>query len=151
MTATDPTEALWFAQRLLIGRDPDARPWAIDEAERLLRNLPPCGSRDDGLAVIAPARAGDASACQQLADSLFQVRLPLERARDAAQAAEPGAKQKRRPSIKRMIAAAERDGRKVTSITTPDGVTLNFDKTNKTEDTEASNPWLADLEKVTKQ
>jgi hypothetical protein len=54
----------------------------------------------------------------------------------------------RKPSIGKRIAAAERSGKRVTSITTPDGITLHFDKT---EDTEASNPWLADLDKVTKQ
>ena len=53
----------------------------------------------------------------------------------------------RKPRIDRMIAAAERSGKNVTSITTPDGVTLHF---GKAEPTEASNPWLADL-KVTKQ
>jgi hypothetical protein len=56
-------------------------------------------------------------------------------------------RRQRKPSLRKMIAAAERDGRKVTSITTPDGVTLHF---GKVEDTEASNPWLDDL-KVTKQ
>ena len=75
----------WFARLLLIGKNPDERTWAIDEAERLLRALPPSFSRDDGLAVINAARAGDADACQQLADSLFQVRLRLERARARGQ------------------------------------------------------------------
>jgi hypothetical protein len=55
----------------------------------------------------------------------------------------------RKPSIKKMIAAAERAGKSVTSITTPDGVTLHF---GKVEDTEASNPWLVGIDdKVTKQ
>ena len=57
------------------------------------------------------------------------------------------AKPRRKPSIGKQIAAAERGGKRVTSITTPDGLTLHFDKT---ESTEASNPWLDDL-KVTKQ
>jgi hypothetical protein len=56
-------------------------------------------------------------------------------------------RRQRRPSIGRMI-AAERGGKNVTSITTPDGVTLHF---GKGESTEASNPWLDDLNKVTKQ
>jgi hypothetical protein len=56
-------------------------------------------------------------------------------------------KRRRKPNIGRMIAAAERGGKNVTSIITPDGVTLHF---GKVEDTEASNPWLDDL-KVTKQ
>jgi hypothetical protein len=61
----------------------------------------------------------------------------------------PQPKRQRKPSIKRMIAAAERAGKKVTSITTPDGVTLRFDES---EPTKASNPWLAGIDdKVTKQ
>jgi hypothetical protein len=48
-----------------------------------------------------------------------------------------------------MIAAAERGGKTVTSVTTPDGVTLHFGKGEAA--TEANNPWLADIEKATKQ
>jgi hypothetical protein len=60
-------------------------------------------------------------------------------------------RRQRKPSIKRKIAAAERSGKSVTSVTTPDGVTLHFDKAKDTE-AKASNPWLADLDnKVTKQ
>jgi hypothetical protein len=59
----------------------------------------------------------------------------------------PKPRRQRKASLRKMIAEAERDGRKVTSITTPDGVTLHF---GEPEPTEASNPWLADL-KVTKQ
>jgi hypothetical protein len=54
----------------------------------------------------------------------------------------------RKPSIPKMIAAAERGGKKVTSVTTPEGVTLRFGESEPP--TEASNPWLDDL-KVTKQ
>ena len=53
----------------------------------------------------------------------------------------------RKPSIRRMVAAAEKAGKTVTSVTTPEGITLRFDQP---EPTEARNPWLADL-KVTKQ
>src|SRR5262245_2645993 len=52
-------------------------------------------------------------------------------------------RRRRRPSIGRMIAAAERSGKKVTSITMPDGVTLRF---GESESTEASNPWLAGID-----
>ena len=62
---------------------------------------------------------------------------------DHPQAAPP-----RKPSIRRQIAAAERSGKTVTSITTPDGTTLHF---GKGEPTEASNPWPLDDFKVTKQ
>ena len=48
-----------------------------------------------------------------------------------------------------MIAAAERAGKNVTSVTTPDGVTLRF---GESEPTEVNNPWLAGIDdKVTKQ
>ena len=57
-------------------------------------------------------------------------------------------RRQRKPNIRRMIAAAERGGKNVTSITTPDGVTLHF---GKGEPTEASNPWPLDDFKVTKR
>jgi len=50
----------------------------------------------------------------------------------------------RKPSIRRMIAAAEKAGKTVTSMTMPDGTVLHFGEAP----TEASNPWLADLTKV---
>jgi hypothetical protein len=65
----------------------------------------------------------------------------------AAPTPQPKSRRQRKLSIGRMIAAAERGGKNVTSITTPDGVTLRF---GESEPTEASNPWLDDL-KVTKQ
>jgi hypothetical protein len=45
---TDAVERLWFAHLLLSGANtnPDERARAIDEAERLLRDLPPSDSRD---------------------------------------------------------------------------------------------------------
>lgn len=60
----------------------------------------------------------------------------------------------RKPRLDKAIAAAERAGKVVTSITTPDGTTLRFDEPAPTE---AANPWLADIgteshiEKATKQ
>ena len=62
-------------------------------------------------------------------------------------AAAPKLPRQRKPNIGRMIAAAERGGKNVTGITTPDGVKLHF---GKGESTETSNPWLDDL-KATKQ
>ena len=145
---TDAIERLWFAHLLLTGANisPDERARAIDDAERLLRDLPPSGSRDDGLDVIEAARGGDVEARRHLANSLNHVRWPLERARDTPMSA-PKPRRQRKPSIGRQIAAAQRGGKNVTSITTPDGVTLHF---GKSESIEASNPWLDDL-KVTKQ
>jgi hypothetical protein len=49
-----------------------------------------------------------------------------------------------------MVAAAERGGKKVTSVTTPEGVTLRFGESEPSEPTETSNPWRDDL-KATKQ
>jgi hypothetical protein len=62
---------------------------------------------------------------------------------------QPKPSRQRKPSIKKMIAAAERAGKNVTSITTPDGTTLHF---GEVEDTETSNPWLVGIDnKVIKQ
>ena len=54
-------------------------------------------------------------------------------------------RRKRKPSIRRMVAAAEKTGKSVTSVTMPDGTVLHF---GELAPTEASNPWLADLTKV---
>ena len=54
----------------------------------------------------------------------------------------------RKPSLRTLIVQAEKAGKNVASITTPDGVTLRF---GESEPTEPSNPWLADLKKETKQ
>ena len=53
----------------------------------------------------------------------------------------------RRASIRRMVAAAEKAGKTVTSVTMPDGTVLHF---GELAPTEASNAWLDDL-KVRKQ
>jgi hypothetical protein len=54
----------------------------------------------------------------------------------------------RKPSIATLVKRAEKAGKPVTSITTPDGTTIHF---GETKPTDASNPWLADIEKATKQ
>ena len=54
----------------------------------------------------------------------------------------------RKPGLRTLIEQAEKAGKKVASITMPDGVTLRF---GESEPTEPSNPWLADLKKETKQ
>jgi hypothetical protein len=51
----------------------------------------------------------------------------------------------RRPSISKMIAQAEKAGKPVTSITTPDGMTLRF---GEPEPGALENPWFADLDKA---
>ena len=54
----------------------------------------------------------------------------------------------RRPSISKMIAQAEKAGKPVTSITTPDGMTLRF---GEHEPGALENPWFADLDKAKQQ
>jgi hypothetical protein len=54
----------------------------------------------------------------------------------------------RKPSIATLIKRAEKAGKTVTSITTPDGVTVTF---GEIKPAEASNPWLAELDKVRKK
>jgi hypothetical protein len=54
----------------------------------------------------------------------------------------------RKPTLRALIMQAEKAGKNVASITMPDGVTLRF---GESQATEASNPWLADLKKGTKQ
>jgi hypothetical protein len=61
--------------------------------------------------------------------------------------ARPRTRRKRKPSIATLVKRAEKTGKTVNSITTPDGTTINF---GAPESSEANNPWLADL-KVTKQ
>ena len=48
----------------------------------------------------------------------------------------------RKPSLRALIMQAEKAGKNVASITTPDGVMLRFGEPRPTE---PSNPWLADL------
>lgn len=62
--------------------------------------------------------------------------------------AAPRRHRQRKPSVATMIKQAEKSGKAVSSITTPDGTTIHF---GEPAPTEASNPWLADLNKVTKQ
>jgi hypothetical protein len=59
----------------------------------------------------------------------------------------PARRRQRKPSVGKMIAQAEKTGRNVTSITTPEGYTIRFGEPT----TEAENPWLADIEKQSKQ
>ena|SRR6516225_2645192 len=53
----------------------------------------------------------------------------------------------RKPSIRKLVEQAEKTGKRVTSVTTPDGMIINF---GEPEPSAANNPWLDDL-KVTKQ
>jgi hypothetical protein len=54
----------------------------------------------------------------------------------------PRARRKRKPSIATLVKHAERTGKTVTSITTPDGTTINFDESTKS-DSDALDQWIA--------
>ena len=54
----------------------------------------------------------------------------------------------RKPGVATLIARAERKGKTVTSVTASDGTVLHF---GEPQPTEAANPWLVDIDKVTKQ
>jgi hypothetical protein len=51
----------------------------------------------------------------------------------------------RKPRLRTLIADAEKAGKNVASITTPDGTTLTF---GPEPTAEAANPWLADIERT---
>ena len=57
-------------------------------------------------------------------------------------------RRQRKPSVGTLIKRAEKEGKSVTSITMPDGTVLHL---GEPQPTESSNPWLADLDKVTKK
>jgi hypothetical protein len=119
---TDIIERMWFAHLLLTGANPDERAplWAIDEAERVLRDLPPNGTRDDALDMVEPARGGDVEARRHLANSLEHVRWLLERVRDKRNQhnqarAEAAKKQKhQQKSLARLVDKAKQLGVDVT-------------------------------------
>jgi hypothetical protein len=93
---------------------------------------------------LEAARGGDVNARVDLARSLDILRSLIERA--VERAAE--SRRRRKPSVRTLIKQAEKSGKPVSSVTTPEGVTLQF---GAPEPAEAANPWLADLDKVTKQ
>jgi hypothetical protein len=111
---TDAIPGIWFG--LLTGRNPD-QSRAIDEVERLLRGAPPSAWRDHGLDVIEAARANDADAQRQLADSLAEVYCRLPRAKTPTRAPKPP--RQRKPSLARLVAKAKQLGVDVTIE--PDG------------------------------
>jgi hypothetical protein len=54
----------------------------------------------------------------------------------------------RRARVDTMLKLAAAAGKNVTSIVMPDGTTLNF---GEPAPAEVANPWLADLDKATRQ
>jgi hypothetical protein len=117
---TDAIQNLWFAHLLLTApQSPDDTAWAIDEAERLLRDLPPSGTRDVGLEVVEAARGGDVDARRHLAESLYHARWLLERAREKKLTAAKLRSQRKR-SLDRVFAKAKQLGVDVT-VDEPNG------------------------------
>jgi hypothetical protein len=113
-------ERMWLAHLLLTGANPDERAWAIDEAEQLLRDLPPSGTRDDALDMVEPARGGDVEARRLLASFLDNLRWLMERARVAPTTATKPRNQ-RKPTLARLVAKAKQLGVDVT--VEPNGTT----------------------------
>jgi hypothetical protein len=129
---------IWHAHWLLTRGDADERAFAIDEAERLLRDLPPsCFPlfREDTLPLVEAARGGDVDARKILADSLKLLDSFIERAAERAAEARRRRKAKA-PTFSKLVAQAEKAGKPVNSVTTPDGVTLHFGTTES-----AGNEW----------
>jgi hypothetical protein len=101
---------------------PPLDPWVDEVVDRIWRY----GKPDPGMALACPTQ---------------QSKTPAPRA--ARKLRKP-----RRPSISKMIAQAEKAGKPVTSITTPDGMTLRF---GEPEPGALENPWFADLDKAKQQ
>ena len=147
MAMTKVVEDLQVAHLLLTGAPPYES--AIDQAERLLRDLPPSFSRDDALAELEAARGGDADARLNLANGLNQVRWLLERAEERAEARKRATKQRRQreASLARVIDKAKELGVDVTID--PNGGTATFRTGSSATTTAVDSPqteldeWIA--------
>jgi hypothetical protein len=77
-----------------------------------------------------------------MAKILWAMTRPSAPAISYPDVAEPSAARpkhrKRKPNIRRLIAEAEKTGKHVTSVTTPDGVTLTFGEPDAGDDAEAA-------------
>jgi hypothetical protein len=126
--------------------------WEIDDGiewvEAAIAALPPDTNPD----LVRLIETLDWQQLELIADELERKERPAPsfsvETKDDARASFPARKRQRKPSIRTLIKQAERAGRPVTSITTPEGFALRFDQP---EPAEVANPWLADLDKVTKQ
>jgi hypothetical protein len=122
----------------------------VKYAEAAIAALPPGGfPRPDYVRELVEARDWR---CLEMISRELDTRaaaVSQERTAERSVVSKPAKPQrKRKPSLRTLIAQAEKAGKPVTSVTMPDGVTLKF---GAPEATEATNPWLADLDKVTKQ
>jgi len=77
----------------------------------------------------------------------YREGLAFMRQERAARVGQVAPRKLRKPSIRKLVEQAEKTGKRVTSVTTPDGMIINF---GEPEPSAANNPWLDDL-KVTKQ
>ena len=77
----------------------------------------------------------------------YREGLAFMRQDRAARVGQVAPRKLRKPSIRKLVEQAEKTGKRVTSVTTPDGMIINF---GEPEPSAANNPWLDDL-KVTKQ
>jgi hypothetical protein len=122
----------------------------VEYAEAAIAALPPCGHPEpDFVRELVEAR--DWRCLEMIARELDTraAAVSQERTAERSVVSKPAKPhRKRKPSLRALIAQAEKAGKPVTSVTTPEGITLRFDQPESPA--EASNPWLADL-KVTKQ
>jgi hypothetical protein len=132
--------------------DADADPWwtgrllKLGEDALAFERIEQMPTRGNALAqrahdLVSEVRNGDPDARKEL-----QIVLGLLSDQQDQPKPQKQPRGSRKASIDRMIAAAERDGKNVTSITTPDGTTLTFGP----EPTEAAKPegneldnWMA--------
>jgi hypothetical protein len=118
----------------------------IDEgfgwAEAAMAALPPDLAAQVEQAILCNDTDERVQALEDLADELERKERPVPsfsvETKDDACPSFPTRKRQRKPSIRTLIKQAEKAGKPVSSVTTPDGVTLHFGKTGQATDL---NPW----------
>jgi hypothetical protein len=134
----------WFDERLKRGQsDLDRFAKNITTIAELLDLAPSLPIADE----TGPAAPRPATHKPTPASAGELAAAPADRADRGAPPARTVPKRRRRPSIATLVRRAEKTGRSVASITTPDGTTIHFGESTPTD---ATNPWLTDL-KATKQ
>ena len=143
--------ALDEATHSLVAARQLAMPGAVEEASALI-----LGAFEGGdirlrvpIAYARSAAAGVVTWTEQLRLRCDRLFTALDTICDqirpaAAQPMPPRSRRQqkpRNPSIATLIERAEKTGKAVTSITTPDGHTIHFDETKPTD---ANNPWPLD-------
>jgi hypothetical protein len=138
----------WNAHLLLTRGSADDRAWAIDEAVRLLAENQQLARYDDFDCDVRAARTGDVVALEALAIWLDIIRQQLDRAAEKKLSNSAKPRGKRKPTLAQALRQAANARLPVKgAVIGSDGIELHF---GEPEPTDASNPWLADLE-VTKQ